>query len=169
MLAFDQERGLRILEVATGEERDAEQPRFSLDHAGIVNPSVTQGLFSAGNQFLALATPTTVHVADLATGALRLSAPGHLFTFTSDGQGLLIAAPGPPEMIPLADGSYRTSGPVADGVDLVDLATLERERSTSAANRSRPWLFRPVASLSRSLAVGPSPWSGSTAPRMAMR
>ena len=52
--------------------------------------------------------------------------PGHLSTFTADGQGLLIAVPGPPALIPLADGSYRTSGPVADGLDLVDLGTLDK-------------------------------------------
>ena len=49
LLAFDQERGLRILDVATGEEREPEQPRFSLDQSGTGNPSVAHGLFSAEN------------------------------------------------------------------------------------------------------------------------
>ena len=50
--------GLRILEIATGEDREVEQPRFSLDQTGTRLGDDHRGVLS-GNQFLAVTTATT--------------------------------------------------------------------------------------------------------------
>jgi RNA polymerase sigma factor (sigma-70 family) len=128
LLAFDHDHGLRVLDIATGDERDADQPRFSLDQEGILNSWMGRGAFSPGNQFLAIHTATTVYLADLATSAERFRAPAQALAFGSDGQSLLIATPGKPAMTQLADGSFRAGSPIADGIDLVSLTTGERTR-----------------------------------------
>jgi RNA polymerase sigma factor (sigma-70 family) len=129
VLAFDDDHGLRVLEIATGDEREAEQPRFNMDQAGILDSRMSTGVFSPGNRFLAIGTATTtVRVADLANGLERLSTPANALAFSSDGQSLAVATPGKPEMSQLADGSIRTMGPVADGIELVGLGTLMKKR-----------------------------------------
>ena len=128
LLSFDHDHGLRALEIATGDEREAEQPRFGLNQEGTLSSWMSRGVFSPGNQFLAVSSATTASVAELTTGAERFSTPSYATAFTPDGRSLAIATPGKPAMSPLADGSYRTSGPIADGIDLVDLDTGKRKR-----------------------------------------
>ena len=128
LFVFDRDQVLRIFEIATGRERDAEQPMFSLTDDGGPNTLITHGAFSPGNQFLAVGTDRTAYVAELSTGTERFSAPSVAMAFTSDGQSLAIATPSQPEMTRLSDGSYRTFGPVVEGIDFVDLATVTRKR-----------------------------------------
>jgi RNA polymerase sigma factor (sigma-70 family) len=128
LLAFDPAHGLRFLEIATGEEREAEQPRLSLDQGDTLSDSIASGVFSPGNQFLAVMTSTVAHVADVATGQERLRARGQTVAFRADGRAFAIATPCKPDVTLLADGSHRTMGPVADGVELVDPGTLKRKR-----------------------------------------
>jgi RNA polymerase sigma factor (sigma-70 family) len=128
LLAFDRDQVLRIFEIATGRERDAEQPLFSLNDNGAVNSWSIRGAFSPGNQFLAVSTDGTAHVAELSTGAERFSTPSVAIAFTPDGRSVAVATPGQPEMTRLADASYRTFGQIVESIDLVDLATLKRRR-----------------------------------------
>ena len=128
LLAFDRDQVLRVFEIATGRERDAEQPLFSLGDDGGLNSAIARGVFSPGNQFLAVSTDRTAYVAELSTGTERFSAPSVAMAFTPDGRSFAIATPGKPEMTRLADASYRTFGQIVDGIDLVDLATMKRKR-----------------------------------------
>ena len=75
----------------------------------------------------------------------------------SDGQSLAIATPGLPELIQLADGSFRTLGPFADGIELLDLDTHDKRRIEIHRDWSRPWRFHQTASLSPWQAAGPNP------------
>jgi WD40 repeat protein len=128
LLVFDDDHGLRVLDIATGEEREAEQPSFSLELGGTGNTGIGRGVFAPGNQFLAITTPTTASVVDLATGEERWTAPCLALAFSVDGESLVVASPGKPEMSQLADGSYRTMGPVADAIERVDLGSEQRTR-----------------------------------------
>jgi RNA polymerase sigma factor (sigma-70 family) len=128
LLAFDQEQGLSVLEIATGNDREAEQPQFSLGQGGTPDLPIRAGVFSPGNRFLAVSTATTAHVADVATGAERLFTPSLAMAFTSDGLNVAVAAPGKSTVNQLADGSYRTLGPIADGVELIDLGSMKKRR-----------------------------------------
>jgi RNA polymerase sigma factor (sigma-70 family) len=128
VLAYEQERGLSAFEIETGEEREAEQPQFSLAREGIPDSPSPTGLFSPGNQFLALNTATTAHVANVATGMEQLFTPSLALAFSSDGRSIAVATPGKPEVSQLADGSYRTLGQVADGIELIDFQTRQQER-----------------------------------------
>jgi RNA polymerase sigma factor (sigma-70 family) len=125
ILVFDRDQVLRVFEIATGRQRDAEQPLFSLDGEAGVNTWITRAAFSPGNQFLAVNTDRTAYVADVSTGTERFSAPSVAMAFAPDGRGFAVAAPGKPAMTRLADASYRTLGQIVDGVDIVDLATMK--------------------------------------------
>jgi WD40 repeat protein len=127
VLVFDRDHVLTVLEIATGRERQPDQPRFSLTKKKQIGSWIIRGAFSSGNQFLAVSTATTAYVADLFTGAERLSTPSHALAFSSDCQSLAIATPGKPETIQLADGRSRTLNQVANGIDLVHLGTLKRK------------------------------------------
>jgi RNA polymerase sigma factor (sigma-70 family) len=129
LLAFDQQQGLSALEIATGErDGDIEQPQFSLGQDGILDFPIRAGMFSPGDQFLAVSTAATAYVAEVATGTERLFTPSLAMTFTSDGRSLAVATPAKLAMNQLADGSYRTLGQVVDGVELIDLGTLKKKR-----------------------------------------
>jgi RNA polymerase sigma factor (sigma-70 family) len=128
LLVFDRDQVLRVFEIATGHERDAEQPVLSLDDNGANNSWITRGEFSPGNRFLAVSTDTTAYVAELSTGAERFSTPSIAMAFSSDGQSVAVATPGKPEMARLADASYRTFGQTVDSIDLIDLVTTKRRR-----------------------------------------
>ena len=129
LLAFDRDQVLRVFEIATGRQRDAEQPQFSLGDDGGLGSGITRGAFSPGNQFVAVSTDRTADVADVSTGEVRFSTPSVAMAFTADDRSAAIATPGKPEMTRLADASYRAFGQIVDGIDLVDLATLKRKRS----------------------------------------
>ena len=128
VLAYDQEQKLSVLEIATGQETEAEQPQFSLGQEGVLDLSTRAGVFSPGNQFLAVSTTTAAYVADVATGTERLFTPSLAMAFSPDGRSIVVAVPGTPAMNQLADGSVRTPGPIADGIELIDLGTLEKRR-----------------------------------------
>jgi WD40 repeat protein len=128
LFAFDQEQTLSVLDIATGQEREVEQPQFSLGKEGILDFPIRAGVFSPGNQFLAVSTATTAYVVDVATGAEHFLTPSLAMAFTADGRGIVVATPGKPAMTQLADGSFRTPGPTADGIDLVDLSSLKKHR-----------------------------------------
>jgi WD40 repeat protein len=123
VFAYDQRQGLSLFEIATGEEREADQPQFSVHQGGFADSQLLTGAFSPGNHFLAVSTATTTYMADVATGAERLFTPSLAMAFSSDGRTLVIALPGTPDVSQLADGSYRTQGQVADGIEIIDLAT----------------------------------------------
>lgn len=128
LLVFDRDQVLRVFDVATGRERDAEQPVFSLGDEGGPGSSIARAEFSPGNEFLAIGTDRMLSVAERSTGGERFVSPGGATAFTPDGRGLAIAIPGQPEITRLVDGSYRTFRQIVDGVDIVDLATATRRR-----------------------------------------
>ena len=130
LLAFDQEQGLSVLEIATGNEGEAEQPQFNLGQESIADFPMSTGVFSPANQFLAVSTATTAYVAEVATGTERFATPSLALAFTADGRRIAVATPGKHAMTPLADGSLRTLGPIADGIDLVELSSLKKHRFT---------------------------------------
>ena len=134
VLAYEQGQGLSVLEIATGNEREAEQPQFSLGQEGNADSRLQAGAFSPGNQFLAVSAAATAYVANVATGAERLFTPSLAMAFSSDGRSLAIAKPGQPHVSQLADGSFRTLGPIADGVELIDLSTLKKRGFAVMAN-----------------------------------
>ena len=147
LLAFDRDQVLRVFEIATGRERDAEQPMFSLDDNGALNSWITRGAFSPGNQFLAVSTDGTAHVAELSTGAERFSTPSVAIAFTPDGRSVAVATPGQPEMTRLADASYRTFGQIVESIDLVDLATMKRKRIEFGSDSITALAFSPDGKL----------------------
>ena len=147
LLAFDRDQVLRIFEIATGRERDAEQPMFSLDASGALDSWITRGAFSPGNQFLAVSTDKTAHVAELSAGAERFSTPSVATTFAPDGRSVAIATPGQPEMTRLADASYRTFGQIVESIDLVDLATMKRKRIEIGSDSVTALAFSPDGKL----------------------
>ena len=128
LLVFDRDQVLRAFEIATGRQRDAEQPVLSLDDNGANNSWITRGEFSPGNRFLAVSTDTTAYVAELSTGTERFSTPSVAMAFSSDGRSVAVAMPGKPELTRLADASYRTFGQVVDSIDVIDLATTKSKR-----------------------------------------
>jgi RNA polymerase sigma factor (sigma-70 family) len=128
LYVFDRDQVLRIFDVATGRERDLDQPLFSLGDDGGSGSSITRAEFSTGSEFLSIGIDRTVIVAERSTGTERFSGPGVTSAFTPDGRGIAVATPGPPEMTRLADGSYRTFSQLVESVDLVNLATATRQR-----------------------------------------
>jgi RNA polymerase sigma factor (sigma-70 family) len=128
LLVFDRDQVLRSFEIATGRDRDIEQPLFSRGDDGGLGSSITRAAFSMGNQFIAASTDRTASVADLSTGAERLSTPGVAMSFTPDGRCLAVAVPAKPEVDRLADGSFRTFAPIVEGIDVVGLTSLTRKR-----------------------------------------
>ncbi len=128
LLVFDRDQVLRLFEIATGRERDADQPLFRLGDDGGPGASITRADFSFGNEFLAIGTSRMTIVSERATGTERFSAPGTITAFTPDGRSLAIAIPARPEITRLADGSYRTFRQIVESVDLVDLTTATRQR-----------------------------------------
>ena len=154
LLAFDQEQGLSVLEIATGNDREAEQPQFSLGQEGIPDLPIRAGVFSPGNQFLAVSTATTAYVADVATGTERLFTPSLAMAFTSDGLNLAVAAPGKSTVNQLADGSYRTLGPIAEGVEFIDLGSMKKRRFEVTGESVTAIALSPDARSSPSPAVG---------------
>jgi RNA polymerase sigma factor (sigma-70 family) len=128
LLVLDRDQVFRIFEIATGRQRDAEQPQFSLGDDGGLGSGITRGAFSPGNQFLAVSTDRTADVAEVSTGVVRFSTRSVAMAFTPDGRSVAIATPGKPEMTRLADASYRAFGQIFDGIDLVDVATMKRKR-----------------------------------------
>jgi len=128
LLAYGRDHVLKVLEVETGRERSAVQPRFDLAQEEGLDSSIIRGVFARGNEFLAVSTARTVHVADLATGLERFSAPSYATAFAPDCRSLAVATPGRPEERKLASGSAWTFDWVADGIDLVDLGSGKRKR-----------------------------------------
>ena len=128
LLVFDRDQVLRVFEIATGRERDVEQPVFSLDDNVPMNTWITRGEFSPGNRFLAVGTDATACVAELSTGTERFSTASVATAFSADGRRLAVATPGKPELTRLADASYRTFGQTVDGIDVIDLATTKSKR-----------------------------------------
>ncbi len=126
--AYDRDQVLRVFEIATGRQREAKHPQFSLGDDGGFNSWITRGAFSPGNQFLGVSTDRKAYVADLSTGIERFSAPSVAMAFRPDGRSVAIATPGKPEMTRLADASYRAFGQIVDSIDLVDIATMKRKR-----------------------------------------
>jgi RNA polymerase sigma factor (sigma-70 family) len=143
LLVIDRDQVFRIFEIATGRQRDAEQPLFGLADDGGLNSEINRGAFSPGNQFLAVSTDRTAHVAELSTGAERFSTASVAVAFTPDGQSVAVATPGKPEMTRLGDASYRTFGQIVDGIDLVDLATMKRKRIEATRDSVTALAFSP--------------------------
>jgi RNA polymerase sigma factor (sigma-70 family) len=128
LLTYDREHVLKVRELATGRERPAVQPRFSLPRDNVFDSVIAHCSFGAGNKLLALGTMLTAHVTELATGEERFAAPSQALAFAPNGRTLAVATPGEPEQIKLADGRSRFLGNVASGIDLVDTGSGKRRR-----------------------------------------
>ena len=120
LFVFDRDQVLRTFDVATGRERDADQPLFSLGDDDGPGSSIACAEFSHGNEFLAIGTDRTVDRRRAGDRHRAILGPGVTAAFTPDGRGLAVATPGQPELTRLADGSYRTFSEMVDSVDLVE-------------------------------------------------
>ena len=143
LYVFDRDQVLRVFDIATGRERDVEQPMMNLGDEAQLGVAFRGAGFSPGNLFVAASTNQTASVADLATGRERLTTPGSAWGFTPDGQSLAVAIAGSPEISPLADGSYRAFDPMIDAIDLVDLTTFARRRVTTSGDSVAAVAFSP--------------------------
>ncbi len=123
LVTFGRDRGLRVLDVSTGLEREAAQPQFTLTREAGPFDGINDAGFSIGNRFLIVATTQSAHVADRATGVERYSFPCVGLNFTANRTTLALAIPGQPDVMELADGRARYSHGNAEAVGLVDLAS----------------------------------------------
>jgi RNA polymerase sigma factor (sigma-70 family) len=128
LLSFDPDRGLRSLNIASGDEGELEQPELGLEGSRLFASGLRVGVFAPGNRFLALAGSTMVSVIDLASGRQYLNAPGQAVALGPLGQSVAIATTARPELSSLGDGSIRVLGPGADRIDVIDLATSKSRR-----------------------------------------
>jgi WD40 repeat protein len=94
VLFYSPVQGLQVREVVTGRERTVVQPQFGLAKKPGPASGMIAAIFSPGNQFLAVRTRSTAHVADLATGMVRFSTPSEAMAFSPDGRSLAVATPG---------------------------------------------------------------------------
>jgi RNA polymerase sigma factor (sigma-70 family) len=121
LLMYGGDRVLKVREIATGRERPAVQPQFSLPRSSELGSLIPHCEFSPGNKRLAVSTILNAHVVDLETGEELFTAPSLAMAFAPDGRSLAIATPAASEGGKLVDKSGRLWGSVSEGVDLVDV------------------------------------------------
>ena len=148
VLAYSSQLGLKIFDIATGDERQATQPHFMLQSEKQADINLASGAFGPGNRYLALCTFAATHVVELASGEERFSCPGYqmTFAFTPGGEGLAVASAADPY------AGSRGINTVANAsvLEVVDIATGRRKRIFVPTERVAALTFSPDG---RALAV----------------
>ena len=142
VLFYAHSLGLKVVNVASGEEQPAVQPRFVLgpDEAAELNLAAIG--FAPGNRYLAIYTGA-VHVAELEIGVERFSCPGYAMAFTPDGQNLAVANQGDPS----ANHGNGATGMGGSAVEIVEIATGARKRIAAPVDRVAALAFSPDARI----------------------
>jgi RNA polymerase sigma factor (sigma-70 family) len=128
LLTFGRDGVLKVRDVATGRERPAVQPRFSIPRGDDLETWFSHCEFAPGNKLLGVSTLLAVHVVELATGAELFATPGLAFAFARNGETLAVATPALAYEGTLVDKSGRLAGTVADGIDLINVRLGWRKR-----------------------------------------
>ncbi len=139
VLFYAHSLGLKVVDVSSGQEQPAVQPRFVLGPDEAAELNLAAIAFAPGNRYLAICTGTVTHVAELESGVERFSCSGYAMTFTPDGQGLAVASQGDRS----ANHGMSEAGMGEGSVEIVEISTGTRKRIAVPADRVGALAFSP--------------------------
>jgi WD40 repeat protein len=123
--------GLTVVEVSSGHEQPAVQPRFALKPEEEAELDLASSAFAPGGQYLALTTSVMNHVVEVASGAERFSCAGGPMALAPDGRSLAVAIEGKLNSGPPEDTAHVSTC----AIDLVEIHTGARRRIHVLADR----------------------------------
>ena len=140
VLAYSPKLGLKVVDIATGDEReDVVQPQFVLQAGEESELGLASSALARGNLNLAMCTGLATHVVDLASGAERFSCAGHTMASAPDGQCIAVANEGDSSAGPAAGESVTS----ISAVEMVEIATGARKRIVIQTDRISALAFSP--------------------------
>jgi RNA polymerase sigma factor (sigma-70 family) len=139
VLFYSPNLGLKVVDVANGQEQPAVQPRFGLKAEEEAELNLASSAFAPGAQYLALSTYTLTHVVDVASGEERFSCAGSAMAFGPDGRWLAVANDGKLDRGPPGDTPHVNTC----AIDLVEIGTGAPKRIYALADRVSALAFSP--------------------------